>query len=147
MDDEKLQAQLLAEYDGYESESSGHDQNYDNENNQIGSFILLNFIWIQGLRTNSNLIYVPDEQQIYCGNGVNRKYDEFRFRCYSDSCQAKIFLRNDGTVVQEPGTKHSHGSMYVKYKEMLCFNAMKSSCLSATASTTPREIYDQSVIE
>lgn len=152
MDEAELQKQLLSEFKDYESEHEV-DENSTNGNktetyeNKFRALVLISFIWIQGLRSNSNLMYVPDEQQMYCANGENRSYDALRFRCYSTNCQCKVYLRKDGTAYSESHAKHNHGKMYEKYKEMECVNSMKKLCLTAPASTTVREIYDQSVLE
>lgn len=150
MDEEELQSQLLAEFRDYKLNSENETGEKDQENKKSGKFgalILISFIWIQGIRSDSNLIYVPREQQIYCGNGENKSYDALRFRCYAPNCQAKIYLRKNGTAVSEPYNRHNHGTMYYKYKEMECINNMKKMCMMAPASTTTREIYDQAVLE
>lgn len=159
MDEKELQAELLEEFQSYDIENSGKkvgngednekNESESDESNHLTAFIIITVLWIQGMRANSNLIYVPDEQQIYCGNGENKAQDAIRFRCYSNNCTAKVYLKKDGTVVREQssGRRHDHGSMYTKYKEMECINSMKKLCLSAPASTLPREIYDQAVLE
>lgn len=138
MDEEiNLQNQLLAEYSQYKKKR--HE-------NKFGALIFITFIWIQGIRSNSNLMYVPHEQQMYCSNGENKSYDALRFRCYVSNCQAKVYLRKNGKAVGEPNAKHTHGSMIDKYQEMECLNTMKTLCLSAPASTTTREIYDEAIL-
>lgn len=148
MDEEELQKQLLSEFQDYscENEDEGKKENLE-IGKAIGAFILISFIWIKGIRSNSNLIYVPNEQQIYAANGENKTYDAIRFRCYVENCQCKVYLRKDGTAVCEANLTHRHESMYAKYREMECINAMKNICLTAPASTTVREIYDQAVLE
>lgn len=150
MDEEELQTQLLSEFGDYESESNESESEYVSKKSivkKLGALVLVTFIWIQGIRSNSNLIYVPKEEQIYCCNGENKSYDAFRFRCYVKNCQSKIYVRNDGTAMREQCSNHNHGSMYLKHKEMECINLMKRLCLSAPASTTIREIYDHAVLE
>lgn len=72
-----------------------------------------------------------------------------RYTCYCKACDARLYLRNDETVVKEDGMKHTkpHGSMYTLYREMHCVNMMKNRCHTAPASTTVREIYDEAVVE
>lgn len=81
MDEEELQKQLLSEFQDYsrENEDEGKNESYKSSK-AIGAFILISFIWIQGVRSNSNLIYVPSEQHIYAANGENKTYDAIPFR-------------------------------------------------------------------
>lgn len=150
MNEEELKNQLLSEFHDYSSGNEDDEIDQDDESslNKIGALLLISFIWIQGIRSNSNLMYVPHERQIYCANGENKSYEAIRFRCYANNCQAKTYLRKDGTAVRESSSKHNHvGTMYEKYKQMKCINAMKKMCLSAPVSTTTREIYNQAVLE
>lgn len=148
MDEENnLQKQLLAEYSQCHINSEDESDEESRKENKFGALIFVAFIWIQGIRSNSNLMYVPNEQQIYCSNGENKSYDALRFRCYVSNCQAKIYLKKNGKAVCERNVKHTHGSMGHKYQEMECLNEMKVLCLSAPVSTTTREIYDEAILK
>lgn len=73
MDEEiDLQNQLLAEFSQYEINSEDESNEEKRNQNKFGALIFITFIWIQGIRSNSNLMYVPNEQQIYCSNGENK---------------------------------------------------------------------------
>lgn len=71
MDEKQLQAELLQEFATYEieddetsddgNEDTRSEESRDNGNHQIAAFVLITFLWVQGLRSNSNLIYVPSE--------------------------------------------------------------------------------------
>lgn len=69
MDDEDLRSKLLAEFDQHIT-----DDESENENLNIG-FIVITFIWIQGLRANSKLMWVPDENNLYYANVQSREYE------------------------------------------------------------------------
>lgn len=130
-DTENLQEDLLAEFSNYNysehkvTEKSRH---------------------IQAFRCDSNVLYVPEQQQMYCVNGFNKTLNALRFRCYCDGCNVKIYVRKDGTAIQKPDELHNHESMHHKYRETQCFADMKKLCLSAPPSTTPKEIYDQAIL-
>lgn len=141
--DEKLQAELLAEYSNYEY--SDDREKEKTSDIRTSALILISLIWIQGFRANSNLMYIPQEQQIYCANGFIKSDGALRFRCYCEGCDAKVYLQQNGSATQPPNQTHNHGSQYRVFKEMECINEMKKMCLSAPASMTTREIYDESV--
>lgn len=141
-DTENLQEELLAEFSNY----NYSEHKVTEKSRHIGGFILISFIWIQAFRCDSNVLYVPEQQQMYCVNGFNKTLNALRFRCYCDGCNVKIYVRKDGTAIQKPDELHNHESMHHKYRETQCFADMKKLCLSAPPSTTPKEIYDQAIL-
>lgn len=142
MDDEVLRAKLLAEFDQHST-----DDESENENLNIG-FIVITFLWIQGLRAKSKLMWVPDENNLYYANVRSREYEAMGYTCYVKNCTARIYLKVDGTAFKTHSTTHSnHGSLYSVYKEMQCINRMKEKCKTASASVTIREIYNDAVLE
>lgn len=159
MDEKQLQAELLQEFQTYEIEDDEKpedenddilsEESRDSQSHPFAAYILITFLWIHGFRSNSNLIYVPNEQQIYCGNGENKKLDAIRFRCYSNNCPAKVYLKKDGSAIVDNSNvrRHDHGSVHTTFRRMECINLMKRLCTSSPASTMSRKIYDQAVLE
>lgn len=148
MNDEDLQAKLLKEFSDSDSDKN---IDVDKNRNTLSPFVFLAFIFLHGIQNTSNVIYVPDDKQLYLENGFNKTLDAIRFRCYQYhklSCDAKVFLRKDGKLFQKnDGNFHSHEDQYITYVEMKCMNGMKEMCKTAPASTTPREIYDQCIVK
>lgn len=100
------------------------------------------------IREGSKLIWVASEECLYYTNAVNARLNAIACTCYEDDCRARILNKNDNTAVREfRSMPHiSHGSMYNKYKKTCLFVFMKKRCLSAPASATTKDIYDEAVL-
>lgn len=88
MDESLLQAELLHEFNITNNEQSIEDQCVDDQNdvddvrieceqrkisNTYGKqLILLTALFVQGLRSSSNLIYIPSTCNLYTENGENK---------------------------------------------------------------------------
>lgn len=147
MNNEDLGNLLLQEFDAHH-----FDDEIENENEtsvSVTQLIFISFIWIEGMRSNSNLMWVPDEQNLYYRNYYNKKYDAWGYTCCCKECNARIFLKEDGTAFKLPSMEHNypHESMYNEYYKRYCTKMMKDRCKTAPASTTIREIFDEAVIE
>lgn len=151
MNDEDLGNLLLEEFDAHHSGNDDESRNESSSgtNARIAHIILIAVIWMEGLRSNSNVMWIPDEQNLYYRNCYNKKYEAWGYTCSWKKCNARVFAKEDGTVFKMSSTEHSysHGSMYNKYKESIMTKMMKERCKTAPASTTVREIFNEGVIE
>lgn len=161
MDNDELTRQLLNEFNEHElsEEQINNDENHvflDNEINNNLRHILnerglieVEFIWFEGLRTGSRLVWVPKEECVYYYNTTSRKFDALAFTCFDERCKARILIMNDGTAGKEISSPdhYPHGSLYALYKERCLYTWMKERCRTAPASVIIRNIYDEAVIE
>lgn len=133
MDNDELINRLLEEFDDL------HD---DMEFNDAAEMVLVTYVFIEGFRKNSNLLWVPNESCIYYKNVYSEELEAVAYTCYDKCCCGRIFVRNDGTAVKYSTNFHStdHGSMYNTYRSMGLVNAMKERCRTAPASITVRDI-------
>lgn len=80
MNDEDLGNLLLQEFDAHHV-----DDESDNESETsvgVTHMIFIVFFWIQGLKSDSNLMWVPDEQNLYYRNCYNKKYEAWAMGVY-----------------------------------------------------------------
>lgn len=152
MNDEELAKQLLNEFESqsnenliYNNERDGNNDEsaQDDERNQSK---ILNFVWIEGLRTGSRLVWVPSEESLYYANAINKKNNAIACTCYEKKCKKRIFILEDGTSIRGANTSnHSHGTLYNVYKERYLYTYMKERCRTAPASAVIRDIYNEAV--
>lgn len=147
MNNKELQDQLLSEF----NDRFDNDTVCDIDTTLITdetSEERVNIERIKGFRTGSNLIWSTDEQYLYYKNVQKRTLNEIACTCYEKECDARIFIKEDGSAYKLRSTKHKHhGSMYDIHMHMHCFNKMKDRCHTAPASMSVREIYNESVLE
>lgn len=155
MDNEDLAQQLLDEYNKSIEELENNDDDGSGENETARLDINHNsngrryiYSWIEGLRTDSRLVWVPEEENLYYTNAINKKSNTIACTCFEDDCNARIVLINDDTASKVPNAGiHTHGSLYHVYKERKLFAWMKETCRTAPASATIRDIYNQAVVQ
>lgn len=139
--EENLVNRLLAEYnDRFESDSES--DSIDNSPK-----FPINIVHIRGFRKNSHIIW--DGKYLYYKNALNNINGIVACTCYEKNCNARIFIRKDETAYKLRTTEHSntHGTMYDIFRHMHCFNLMKDRCLTAPASMSVREIYNEIILE
>lgn len=157
MDNDDLAQQLLNEFNistgGSKNDEDESGENYarlDNNQNYVNNgirFNKFNFSWIEGLRTGSRLVWVPEEENIYYSNAINTKFNAIACTCYQNDCNARIFILDDGTAAKETNeSSHTHGSLYQVYKERYLYTWMKERCRKAPASALIRDIYNEAVL-
>lgn len=118
-----------------------------NENDTIGE-IDVKYEIVTGKREGSHLIWTIDDEFLYYKNSFSKKTGIESCKCVADGCNARIYIREDGSAFKYSSTNHTHGSMYSShFKYMYCFNKMKQRAKNAAASTTCYEIYSEAVIE
>lgn len=109
-----LQNQLLAEHSQYNISSEEESNEANEKGNPFGARIFITFIWIQGIRSDWNILYVPNEQQIYCANGENKSYDALRFRCYvKDKLSTAVIEMNYFTGEMKELRKQVNENQYI----------------------------------
>lgn len=140
---DSLSAQLLREMNDALTESE--DENED-ETIIIGK-IEVKFTRIPGLRSGSSLIWAYEERNLYYRNSYSAVTRIEACKCYTPSCNARLYIREDGTAYRRLEHDRAHGSMYNEFKEKYCFNRLKEKAESMPASVTPFEIYQQVVSE
>lgn len=138
---EQIVQDLLNEYDLVDTESEHTDEN----NVNFLGVLFMAFVWIEGLRAGSKLVWIPEQEYLYYVNGPNKKGTACT--CVVKGCGARIFLCDDGTAKVDPLMHKLHdSSVYPMYKERELFKWMKDRCVSAPASATIRNIYDEAVV-
>lgn len=151
MDNDELMKQLLDEFDkSIENEINENERDNHNDDELNGNRngpILLNFAWIEGLRTGSRLVWVPSEESLYYTNAINKKNNAIACTCFIKECKERILILDDGTAVRETSSvNHDHGSLYGVYKERFLYTHMKERCRTAPASALIRDIYNEAVL-
>lgn len=136
--DKSLQDRLLGEYINHEDDSD------DEGISQIPMLIE----YITGFRSDSNIVWAIEEENLYYRGHWNATLQARVCTCYDENCLKKIYIREDGTAFELVGNKHDndHGKMYRTYKHMYCFNLIKQRCLTAPASMSIKVIYDDVVL-
>lgn len=140
-----LSAQLMREMEGNLSGSESEDE----VNGRLPTGINVKFEDIRGLRENSKLVWAFEEKNLYYRNAISAKTQIEACKCYKAGCKSRLYIRPNGTAFRHVDVNHSriHGSMYLEYKMMHCFNIMKDKARSAPASTTNFEIYQEVIKE
>lgn len=143
MDDDQIAQNLLEEYNLVDNESE-HTEHADENNFNFLGIAFMAFIWIEGLRAGSKLVWIPEQECLYYRNGQSKHGTACT--CVVSGCDARIFLRDDGTAEVNASMHKLHNtSLYPMYKERDLFKWMKDRCRSAPASATIRDIYDEAV--
>lgn len=146
MDNEQIIQNLLSEYNltGNEAEDADVDSEDVDHNMNFLGIIFMTFIWIEGLRAGSKLIWIPDQECLYYVNGKSKHGTACT--CIVKGCDARIFLQQDGTAKSDLSVHKLHdSSLYPMYKERELFTWMKERCRTAPASATLRDIYEEAV--
>lgn len=137
-----LSAQLLAEID----EEPDDAQNIEDIIDEIHE-IPVNYETIPGLREGSSLVWVLGERQLYYKKGSLKDGTQW-CTCNVPKCNAKMFIRLDGSAYRKIGKRHKfHANGYEDYKMMYCFNKMKEKSRTAPACMQSFDIYREVVKE
>lgn len=104
---------------------------------------------IRGMRENSQLVWAFKENNLYYRNVLSKKTGIHACKCYKPGCSARLYIRKDESAFRHIDVDHDkiHGSMYTEYMMMHCYNKMKDKAVTAPASTTPFQIYQEIVAE
>lgn len=149
MDNEELTQKLLDEFSDYQVRNEQVLQSIENGEKIQSDYETIEFEFIEGRRTGTQLIWVPSEQCLYYTNTMNVRLNAVSCTCHDDSCRARILIKNDNTAIREfSSMPHiQHGSMYNLYKEKRSFVYMKERCLTMPASAKLKDVYDEAVLE
>lgn len=142
---EEIAQKLLDEYNLADNLPEDVTEHANNSNVNIFGIVFMAFIWIEGLREGSKLVWVPEQENLYYVNGQNK--NGTACTCIVKGCDARVFLNANGTAKADTASIHkSHeSSLYPLYKERHLFKWMKDRCRSAPASATLRDIYEEAV--
>lgn len=89
------------------------------------SYRYLEYIFTQGNRRKSNLIYTIEEEQYYRFNEHNKDCDAYK--CVD--CNSRVHLRNGGILIQKKRYfKHTHLSKASKFDQLAVLNEVKEKC-------------------
>lgn len=127
-----------------------NDELSDTEDDPINiGEIEVQYTLIKGLREGSCLVWAHEEEHLYYKNSFSNSKNVESCKCYMAGCRVRLYIRSNGTAFRRNGIEHAknHGSMYVEYKIMHCFNIMKQKANTAVASTTTFQIYQEAVSE
>lgn len=106
----------------------------------------INYSWIVGVRSNSELLWATDEENLYVSNGKIVGNEDEAFTCYTKKCKGRVYLKQNGSAFKVAEHTINHGSMYKNYIEMQCREHMREDCKTAGASKSIGDIYDDAVI-
>lgn len=105
------------------------------------------YLWIVGLRSDSELMWAVEEEAIYVSNRkIIAKDQAEAFTCKVKNCKGRIYLKPNGTAYKITEHTIDHGSMYKTYVELLCRNFMREECKTAGASKSVNDIYEEAVL-
>lgn len=94
------------------------------QNDEI-SYRYLEYIFTQGERRKSNLIFTVEEQHYYRFNEHNKEYDAYK--CVD--CNSRVHLRPDGILIQKKRYfVHTHASKALKFDQLTVINEVKTKC-------------------
>lgn len=146
-DNDELAQKLLGEYNLIEDKDDEQTEQTVQKNNTIGAagIIFMAFIWIEGLRAGSKLVWIPQEENLYYVNGQNK--NGTACTCIVKECDARVFLNDNGMAKSDHTSfqKSHESSLYPMYLERHLFKWMKDRCRSAPASATLLDIYEEAV--
>lgn len=104
------------------------------------------FTLIPGFRKNSKIIWTHDQQFLYYFNSQSEKTGIKACTCYDENCNARLYIMDESTAFSNL-TPHNHGSHYEVYIHMYCYNLLKQKTLSAPASVSNKDIYNEVIKE
>lgn len=140
--------QLLSEFDNSISNERANINDESASDDEFNGQKSLHFIWIEGLRTGSRLVWVPSEESIYYTNAISKKHTAIACTCIQKDCKERILIMEDGSATRETSVvNHTHGSLYHIYKERILYTYMKERCRTAPASAVIRDIYNEAVLQ
>lgn len=135
-----LSAELLKEME----DALTTDESYIEDEDHIE----VKYEMIVGFRINSMILWAYEEKELYYENAYSTKTKLRGFTCRKKKCNARIYVREDGTAFRDPEQCHrSHGNQYQAFRNMYCDNKMKEKARTAPASMTPYDIYMEVVVE
>lgn len=152
MDREQLKSQLLAEFSDEESETDDEQIKYGECEENIAENILrekpMELQKIRGFRDNTYVFWSADTETLYYKNS-SCKDGFIACTCVVKQCTDRCYIEEKTGKAFKHRSTHTvnHGSMYEIYKHMECFNKMKDRCMTAPASMSPRDIYNEIVLE
>lgn len=106
--------------------------------------------FLKGKRSDSNLLYVKDEKQIYKKNFASKK--KTTYLCYIKNCKSRVYLNNNnGDLMCHKVSnfiEHNHDNQEMDYKQFKLLNEIKTECKSVSAlksgaCVSVREIYEK----
>lgn len=121
----------------------------EEDNDEFGPSVPnnLQYTWIVGLRSDSELMWCIDDEALYVSNGKISKSNEEAFTCNYTKCQARVYLKQNGIAYKVKNHTIEHGSMYEKYMEMQCRQLMREDVKAAGASKSISDVYNDAVIK
>lgn len=144
-----LSERLLAEINQNEN---SEDFNSDDESDEVidiqNDKIQVNYLYIPGLREGSQIVWTPEERNLYYVNSYSKKTGIIACTCYEKNCSARLFIKNDESAFRYRSKPHDvHCTHYEAFMLMHCFNKIKQKTRSAPASMFSSDIYDEVVKE
>lgn len=120
-----------------------NENDLNDDNDRSASSEVLNYEWITGLRSDSNLIHVIDEDQLYCIN-TNTSNSKI-FKCRVRSCRSRVYL-DVGNMCRRVRNfqHHNHGDSESFIEELKVRNKIKIACAtpSSDRQKTIKEIFE-----
>lgn len=121
----------------------------DDDDEELDDFVANSFYYtlIVGLRSDSELMWAVEEENLYVSNGkIIAKDNAEAFTCYEKKCYGRVYLKPNGIAYKVHEHTIAHGSMYKIYTEFVCREMMRQECKTAGASKSITDIYNEAVV-
>lgn len=99
----------------------------------------VSFEIVKGFRCTSNLLYVKEEKQFYIQNSYSPI--GVGYSCYVKDCLRRVHIRGEKCFIGDDGT-HDHLDKADMYVNLCALNEMKTTLLSTTNRSKPREVFN-----
>lgn len=100
----------------------------------------VDFEMMPGLRYNSMLLFVKNEQQFYCLNTTSSNYGD-AYKCYVSGCSRRIYVRNGKCFINN-SSSHKHPNKSNLYFNLCALNEIKTVLRSVENQQNPRKVFD-----
>lgn len=114
----------------------------------MGEIVPLNFIFCNGQRNTSTLLYTTEEKQLYKKKSVYKTI--VKYVCYMNGCNARISLDSvDGTCSKVKNfVQHNHPTQEQLFESLQFTHTVKEKCLAPESmNNTARKIFNAEAIK
>lgn len=87
-------------------------------------------IFVTGYRLNSKIAWAAGENHLYYKNAFNKTLNALGYKCVTDGCEGKIYVRDDGTAFRINQNHIEHGNHNDRFFGMHCVNLIKQRVLT-----------------
>lgn len=106
----------------------------------------MEFEFIAGLRKNSRLLWLKDDNQLFVLNRKNEKKNKKYYVCYEKECKVRVCLKNNLCVHLNENKTHNHGDQIQFIHQLAVKNRIKEKCAS-TPTSSHRDIFIDEIVK